>query len=157
MDGCRAAAKGHYTTLDSLYDNPRVTDLPRHITEWNGKSVTNRYAVQLTTLYAAFDAVPLNWRVETSKLCMKKFTATLLLAGMMLSPFPLRADEGMWLVSMLNRITMAEAQGLGLNLSAEEIYDINNANLKDPIVRLNGGWYCDVSSQGLVLTNFLRL
>jgi len=86
---------------------------------------------------------------------MKKFTATLLLAGMMLSQFALRADEGMWLVSMLNRITMAEAQGLGLNLSAEEIYDINNASLKDAIVRLNGGSCTGevISSQGLVLTN----
>ena len=86
---------------------------------------------------------------------MKKFTATLLLTGMMLSQFTLRADEGMWLVSMLNRITMAEAQGLGLNLSAEEIYDINNASLKDAIVRLNGGSCTGevISSQGLVLTN----
>ena len=86
---------------------------------------------------------------------MKKFTATLLLAVMMLSQFTLRADEGMWLVSMLNRITMAEAQGLGLNLSAEEIYDINNASLKDAIVRLNGGSCTGevISSQGLVLTN----
>ena len=86
---------------------------------------------------------------------MKKFTATLLLAGMMLSQFALRADEGMWLVSMLNRITMAEAQGLGLNLTAEEIYDINNASLKDAIVRLNGGSCTGevISSQGLVLTN----
>ena len=86
---------------------------------------------------------------------MKKFTAPLLLAGMMLSQFTLRADEGMWLVSMLNRITMAEAQGLGLNLSAEEIYDINNASLKDAIVRLNGGSCTGevISSQGLVLTN----
>ena len=86
---------------------------------------------------------------------MKKFTATLLIAGMMLSQFTLRADEGMWLVSMLNRITMAEAQGLGLNLSAEEIYDINNASLKDAIVRLNGGSCTGevISSQGLVLTN----
>ena len=74
---------------------------------------------------------------------------------MMLSQFTLRADEGMWLVSMLNRITMAEAQGLGLNLSAEEIYDINNASLKDAIVRLNGGSCTGevISSQGLVLTN----
>ena len=73
----------------------------------------------------------------------------------MLTQFALRADEGMWLVSMLNRITMAEAQGLGLNLSAEEIYDINNASLKDAIVRLNGGSCTGevISSQGLVLTN----
>ncbi|MAI23971.1 MAG: serine protease [Crocinitomicaceae bacterium] len=86
---------------------------------------------------------------------MKKFIATLLLTGMMFSQFALRADEGMWLISMLNRITMAEAQGLGLNLSAEEIYDINNASLKDAIVRLNGGSCTGevISSEGLVLTN----
>ena len=64
-----AAEQVHYTTLDSLYDNPRVTDLPAVITEWNGKSVTNRYnGPDLTTLYAAFDETmsALNWRsIET--------------------------------------------------------------------------------------------
>ena len=64
-----AAEQVHYTTLDSLYDNPRVTDLPATITEWNGKSVTNRYnGPDLTTLYAAFDEAmaALNWRpIET--------------------------------------------------------------------------------------------
>ena len=64
-----AAEQVHYTTLDSLYDNPRVTDLPATITEWNGKSVTNRYnGPDLTTLYAAFDEAmaTLNWRpIET--------------------------------------------------------------------------------------------
>ena len=64
-----AAEQVHYITLDSLYDNPRVTDLPATITEWNGKSVTNRYnGPDLTTLYAAFDEAmsALNWRpIET--------------------------------------------------------------------------------------------
>ena len=64
-----AAEQVHYATLDSLYDNPRVTDLPSTITEWNGKSVTNRYnGPDLTTLYAAFDEAmsALNWRpIET--------------------------------------------------------------------------------------------
>ena len=64
-----AAEQVHYTTLDSLYDNPRVTDLPAVITEWNGKSVTNRYnGPDLTTFYAAFDEAmtALNWRpIET--------------------------------------------------------------------------------------------
>lgn len=64
-----AAEQVHYTTLDSLYDNPLVTDLPATITEWNGKSVTNRYnGPDLTTLYAAFDEAmaALNWRpIET--------------------------------------------------------------------------------------------
>ena len=46
----------HYTQLDSVYDNPRVTDLPATITICYGKSVTNRYnGPDLTTLYAALD------------------------------------------------------------------------------------------------------
>jgi hypothetical protein len=66
-----------------------------------------------------------------------------------------KADEGMWLMHMLKRINEAEMQNLGLNLSAEEIYDINNASLKDAIVRLNGGMCTAevISSEGLVLTN----
>jgi hypothetical protein len=64
-----AAEQVHYASLDSLYDNPRVTDLPATITEWNGKSVTNRYnGPDLTTLYAALDEAmaALNWHpIET--------------------------------------------------------------------------------------------
>ena len=64
-----AAEQVNYASLDSVYDNPRVTDLPAVITEWNGKSVTNRYnGPDLTTLYAAFDEAmsALNWRpIET--------------------------------------------------------------------------------------------
>lgn len=86
---------------------------------------------------------------------MKKITSILLVIGMMLPGLKTQADEGMWIVNMLNRITMAEMQGMGLNLTAEEIYDINNASLKDAIVRLNGGSCTGevISSQGLVLTN----
>jgi hypothetical protein len=68
---------------------------------------------------------------------MKKITSILLVIGMMLPGLKTQADEGMWIVNMLNRITMAEMQGMGLNLTAEEIYDINNASLKDAIVRLS--------------------
>ena len=45
-------------------------------------------------------------------------------------------------------------QEAGFRLTAEDIYDINNASLKDAI-RLNGG-SCTaevISSEGLVLTN----
>jgi hypothetical protein len=70
-------------------------------------------------------------------------------------PLMVRANEGMWLVSLLNRIQEAEMKGLGLNLTAQEIYDINNASLKDAIVRLNGGQCTGevVSNQGLIFTN----
>ena len=64
-----AAKEVQYSSLDSLYDNPFITDLPATITVWEGKSVTNRYnGPDLTTLYAAFDEAmaALNWRpIET--------------------------------------------------------------------------------------------
>lgn len=64
-----AAQDVQYSSLDSLYDNPFITDLPATITVWEGKSVTNRYnGPDLTTLYAAFDEAmaALNWRpIET--------------------------------------------------------------------------------------------
>jgi hypothetical protein len=86
---------------------------------------------------------------------MKQTTILMLAISMLSAALTTRADEGMWLVNMLNRITMAEMQGMGLNLTAEEIYDINNASLKDAIVRLNGGSCTGevISSKGLVLTN----
>ncbi len=67
----------------------------------------------------------------------------------------IKANEGMWLVSLLNKMNEAEMKGLGLNLSAQDIYDINNASLKDAIVRLNYGMCTAemISDQGLVLTN----
>lgn len=65
------------------------------------------------------------------------------------------AHEGMWLMHMLKKINEAEMQNLGLNLSADDIYNINNASLKDAIVRLNGGMCTAevISDKGLVLTN----
>lgn len=66
-----------------------------------------------------------------------------------------KADEGMWLLNMLNRIYDAEMKQMGLNLTPEEIYSINNASMKDAIVRLNGGMCTAeiISKKGLVLTN----
>lgn len=85
---------------------------------------------------------------------MKQIQATLVVALLAISSL-VRADEGMWLIHMLERIAAAEMNQAGLNLTAEEIYSINNASLKDAIVRLNGGMCTGeiISSQGLVLTN----
>lgn len=65
------------------------------------------------------------------------------------------AHEGMWLLHMLKKMNEAEMKNLGLNLSAEDIYDINNACVKDAIVMLNGGMCTAevISGKGLVLTN----
>ena len=56
--------------------------------------------------------------------------------------------------ALLKRLNQADMQKKGLKLTAEEIYDVNNACLKDAVVQLGG--FCTgefVSSQGLLLTN----
>ena len=61
----------------------------------------------------------------------------------------------MWLMHTLEEINEESMQNSGFRLDADDIYDINNASLKDAIIRLNGG-SCTaevISSQGLVLTN----
>jgi hypothetical protein len=80
------------------------------------------------------------------------YIAVLLLT---LLPTAVLANEGMWLVSLLNRMNEAEMKGLGLNLTKEEIYSINTASLKDAIVRLNYGQCTGevVSDKGLIFTN----
>ena len=70
-----------------------------------------------------------------------------------LSTFVSRADEGMWMPFMLKN-NIKDMKKMGLQLSAKEIYDINNSSLKDAIVHFGG--YCTgevISSKGLILTN----
>ncbi|MGB2424100.1 MAG: S46 family peptidase, partial [Flavobacteriales bacterium] len=54
---------------------------------------------------------------------MKRFTT--LAAAFLLLFSSARADEGMWLLHMLQRINEAGMQEAGLRLSAQDIYDIN--------------------------------
>jgi hypothetical protein len=65
------------------------------------------------------------------------------------------ADEGMWLPSLIHKLNISDMQRMGLGLSDEEIYSINNSSLKDAIVALDRG-SCTaelVSKDGLLLTN----
>lgn len=71
-----------------------------------------------------------------------------------LFPFSVKADEGMWLLPLLKQLNMDRMTEMGLNLSAEDIYDINNSSLKDAVVIFGGGCTGEiVSDQGLLLTN----
>ncbi|HOW38949.1 MAG TPA: S46 family peptidase [Bacteroidales bacterium] len=66
----------------------------------------------------------------------------------------LRADEGMWLLPLIEKKNMGKMTELGLKLSAEDIYSLNKASVKDAIVIFGGGCTGEiVSSQGLILTN----
>lgn len=64
------------------------------------------------------------------------------------------ADEGMWIPSLLEYYNIDIMQGEGLKLSAEDIYSINQASIKDAVVIFGRG--CTgvmVSPEGLLFTN----
>ena len=66
-----------------------------------------------------------------------------------------RADEGMWLLSLISQVNMDEMTEMGLQLTAEQIYSVNQASLKDAVGALDRG-SCTaelVSPDGLLLTN----
>lgn len=66
-----------------------------------------------------------------------------------------KADEGMWLPLLIQRLNYEDMRKHGLQLTAEEIYSVNHSSLKDAIVSLNGG-SCTaemISNKGLMLTN----
>jgi len=82
---------------------------------------------------------------------MKKL---ILFLTMSLMVMPVRADEGMWFLMFIERLNHRDMQKMGLQLTAEEIYSINNHSLKDAIVQFNGGCTAEIiSKDGLVLTN----
>lgn len=81
---------------------------------------------------------------------MKKLLSFVLLIAMALPAF---ANEGMWLPLLLGR-NYEDMKAHGLQLTPEQIYDVNNGSLKDAIVSFGG--FCTgeiISSQGLILTN----
>ncbi len=84
---------------------------------------------------------------------MKQIAALLLIATISLSQM-VKADEGMWLLPLVNKLNMNKMQELGMNLSSEDIYSINNSSLKDAIVIFGRGCTGElISDQGLILTN----
>ena len=63
------------------------------------------------------------------------------------------ADEGMWLPSLIGQ-RISDMQEKGFRLTAEDIYNINEASLKDAVVLFGRGCTGElVSSEGLLLTN----
>ena len=83
---------------------------------------------------------------------MKKnllWTALLLAAALM----PARADEGMWLPMLISQ-RIDDMQAHGFRLTAEDVYSINQASLKDAVVLFGSGCTGEiVSRDGLLFTN----
>jgi len=84
---------------------------------------------------------------------MTRFKSTLVAIALFVGFF-VRADEGMWFLMFIERLNHRDMQKMGLQLTSEEIYSINNSSLKDAIVQFNGGCTAElISKQGLILTN----
>ncbi|MBO5699999.1 MAG: S46 family peptidase [Bacteroidales bacterium] len=84
---------------------------------------------------------------------MKKIGFLLALA-VLFGTMPVKADEGMWLLPLLEKLNIKKMQEMGCKLSAEDIYSINNSSLKDAIVHFGGGCTGEiVSDKGLLFTN----
>ncbi len=84
---------------------------------------------------------------------MKKILVSFIV-GIMLLPMSVKADEGLWFLMFIERLNHRDMQKMGLQLTADEIYSINNQSLKDAVIQFNGVCSAEViSKDGLVLTN----
>ena len=82
---------------------------------------------------------------------MRKIFLSLLIA--MFAIPSLRADEGMW-IPLLIKDRIADMQKNGFKLTADDVYSINQACLKDAIVHFGGGCTGEIiSDKGLLITN----
>nr|WP_297310173.1 S46 family peptidase [uncultured Flavobacterium sp.] len=68
---------------------------------------------------------------------------------------PMFAQQGgMWIPSLLKGMNETEMTNLGMKMSAEDIYSVNQSSLKDAVPHFNGGCTSEViSPNGLLLTN----
>jgi hypothetical protein len=81
---------------------------------------------------------------------MKKLLLSLVAAAGL---FTARADEGMWIPSLIGK-NYEEMVRMGLKLSKDDLYNINQASLKDAVVQFGGGCTAEmISANGLLITN----
>ena len=84
---------------------------------------------------------------------MKNRTRLIALIATILMGISAKADEGMWLPSLISQ-RIADMQEKGFRLSAEDIYSVNQASLKDAVVLFGRGCTGElISAEGLLLTN----
>ena len=83
---------------------------------------------------------------------MKKFLLTLAAIAALLPSA--RADEGMWMLPLLEKINSDALRNLGSRLSPDQIYSINHSSIKDAVVQFGGGCTGEIiSGSGLLVTN----
>ena len=82
---------------------------------------------------------------------MKRILAIVAALSLSLTAF---ADEGMWLLPLLQKMNGKALKEAGCKLSPEDIYSINHSSLKDAVIHFGGGCTGEIiSSEGLIVTN----
>ncbi len=82
---------------------------------------------------------------------MKRFLVIILVALLVL---PSKADEGMWIPLLLDKFNIQTMREMGFKLSAEDIYNVNEACMKDAVLSFGGGCTGEmISAEGLLITN----
>jgi hypothetical protein len=84
---------------------------------------------------------------------IKLLTFCLLLT--IFSSFKIKADEGIWIPLLIEKYNIKLMQEKGFKLSAEDIYSVNKACMKDAVVQFGSGCTGEIiSSDGLLITNY---
>lgn len=85
---------------------------------------------------------------------MARKNIRLIVLFIILSSSLLRADEGMWIPVLIEKFNIEIMQEKGFKLSAEDIYSVNQASMKDAVMIFGGGCTAElISDQGLLITN----
>ncbi|MCW3805913.1 S46 family peptidase [Plebeiibacterium marinum] len=83
---------------------------------------------------------------------MKRWIAVLFIV--VYSTLGVKAKEGMWIPILLEKYNIEEMQQMGFKLTAEDIYSVNKACMKDAVVLFGSGCTGElISDQGLLITN----
>ena len=83
---------------------------------------------------------------------MRKLICTLAIA--LMAGTAAFADEGMWMLPLLQKLNTGAMKDLGCKLSPEQIYSVNHSSLKDAVVIFGGGCTGEmISDKGLLVTN----
>lgn len=82
-----------------------------------------------------------------------KLLVTWLFLTIFNNPF-LLADEGMWIPLLIEKYNIKLMQEKGFKLTAEDIYSVNKASMKDAVLIFGGGCTGEIiSGEGLLITN----
>jgi hypothetical protein len=85
---------------------------------------------------------------------MRKILLISALSLMTISGFSSAPDEGIWIPLLIEKYNIRLMKEKGFKLSAEDVYSVNRACMKDAVLDFNGGCTGElISGEGLLITN----